>query len=291
MRFSCDRCGKRYATASEPVAGRVYRLPCSCGHTVVLRFDAPVARPTPARPPPLPLAAERLTRIAPRPPPLRGASMAARGAPAPALPPPLPLPADVDPQARLRELLASIARVEALLGDPFAPPAGQPPDLGLAAPAVANAAVAETVAVGSAPARLAQRDPDAAPEATDPSLRSAPVPFGAAAWRALTDGSLRGALVAVGLRAWLAARTYPRAAIAPNVAAAIVAAVVAGGAVAALSAGPAPARVAARRPERVAVVPAASSEAPAPLEVRAPRAVPVARKSSGARASRGSPAE
>ncbi len=53
MRFSCDRCGKRYATADEPVPGRVYKLPCRrCGHAIVVRVPSAVVAPLAA--PPLP---------------------------------------------------------------------------------------------------------------------------------------------------------------------------------------------------------------------------------------------
>jgi hypothetical protein len=62
MEFACDRCRKRYSTPYQPVTGRVYRIPCKCGNTIVLRFDLQRQ----AKPPPLPArAASRTT-----PPPL-----------------------------------------------------------------------------------------------------------------------------------------------------------------------------------------------------------------------------
>jgi len=62
MEFACDRCQKRFSTSYQPVTGRVYRIPCKCGNTIVLRFDLPRH----AEPPPFPRgAASRMT-----PPPL-----------------------------------------------------------------------------------------------------------------------------------------------------------------------------------------------------------------------------
>jgi hypothetical protein len=46
VKFSCERCGKRYLTAEAPAPGRVYRLKCkACGHLVVLRAAADPATP------------------------------------------------------------------------------------------------------------------------------------------------------------------------------------------------------------------------------------------------------
>lgn len=44
MKFSCERCGKRYATAKEPTPGRVFRITCkACGHLIVVAAEvAPV---------------------------------------------------------------------------------------------------------------------------------------------------------------------------------------------------------------------------------------------------------
>jgi hypothetical protein len=48
VRFTCDGCGKRYATAEEPVPGRVYKLTCKrCGHVIVLRVPSAVVGPAP----------------------------------------------------------------------------------------------------------------------------------------------------------------------------------------------------------------------------------------------------
>ncbi len=53
MKFSCDRCGKRYATADEPVPGRVYKLSCKrCGHDIVVRVPSAIVAPLAAHPPP-----------------------------------------------------------------------------------------------------------------------------------------------------------------------------------------------------------------------------------------------
>ncbi len=54
MKFSCERCGKRYATAENPAPGRVYKLKCkACGHIIVVKTPTAGARPAPP-PPPVP---------------------------------------------------------------------------------------------------------------------------------------------------------------------------------------------------------------------------------------------
>ncbi|ABC82791.1 zinc-ribbon domain-containing protein [Anaeromyxobacter dehalogenans] len=80
MKFSCDRCGKRYATADTPIPGRVYKLKCrACGHVIVLKgpaADAPASAPPPRRaavapaPPPAPTPVPTVTavEIPPQPP-------------------------------------------------------------------------------------------------------------------------------------------------------------------------------------------------------------------------------
>lgn len=41
MRFVCDRCGKKYATAGDPAPGKVYKLKCkACGHLIVVKGQA-----------------------------------------------------------------------------------------------------------------------------------------------------------------------------------------------------------------------------------------------------------
>jgi len=41
VRFSCERCGKKYATAEDPAPGRVYKLKCkACGHLMVVKASA-----------------------------------------------------------------------------------------------------------------------------------------------------------------------------------------------------------------------------------------------------------
>jgi DNA-directed RNA polymerase subunit RPC12/RpoP len=38
VKFSCERCGKRYATAETPAPGRVYKIKCkACGHLIVVK--------------------------------------------------------------------------------------------------------------------------------------------------------------------------------------------------------------------------------------------------------------
>lgn len=75
MKFSCDRCHRRFSTRDDLVPGRVYRIGCKCGHLIVLgpRELAPPPLPAPGRaaispravsplravPPPLPWARPR----------------------------------------------------------------------------------------------------------------------------------------------------------------------------------------------------------------------------------------
>ncbi len=41
MKFVCDRCGKKYATAEDPATGKVYKLKCkACGHLIVVKGQA-----------------------------------------------------------------------------------------------------------------------------------------------------------------------------------------------------------------------------------------------------------
>ncbi|HET7824012.1 MAG TPA: hypothetical protein VFK90_01710, partial [Anaeromyxobacter sp.] len=34
MKFTCDRCGKRFSSVDEPMPGRVYRIRCRCGNAI-----------------------------------------------------------------------------------------------------------------------------------------------------------------------------------------------------------------------------------------------------------------
>lgn len=87
MKFSCDRCGKRYATADEPVPGRVYKLSCKrCGHDIVVRVPSAIVAPLAAHPSPAGPAAfepelEELARPARTPPPVPAPVVEARLAP------------------------------------------------------------------------------------------------------------------------------------------------------------------------------------------------------------------
>ncbi len=41
MKFACERCGKKYATAETPAPGRVYKIKCkACGHLIVVKATA-----------------------------------------------------------------------------------------------------------------------------------------------------------------------------------------------------------------------------------------------------------
>ncbi len=49
MRFVCDRCGKKYATAGDPAPGKVYKLKCrACGHLIVVKGQAGTVTGIPA---------------------------------------------------------------------------------------------------------------------------------------------------------------------------------------------------------------------------------------------------
>ena len=43
MKFTCERCGKRFASVDEPTSGRVYRIRCKCGN--VIHITAPHSDP------------------------------------------------------------------------------------------------------------------------------------------------------------------------------------------------------------------------------------------------------
>ena len=49
MKFVCDRCGKKYATAEDPAPGKVYKLKCkACGHLIVVKGQAGTMTGVPA---------------------------------------------------------------------------------------------------------------------------------------------------------------------------------------------------------------------------------------------------
>lgn len=139
MKFACDRCHKRFSTSDEPVAGRVYRIPCKCGNTIVVQLDAAALPAAPARwaPP----AAPRPRRSAP---------------------PPLPAPAAIAaPQAPAEPSAAAACAGELELDgvgdDPFArAQRREGPALG-----VLLACASEDVTPTVLGAPLARRDPDA----------------------------------------------------------------------------------------------------------------------------------
>jgi hypothetical protein len=61
MKFSCDKCGKRFSSSDEPVPGRLYRIQCKCGNVISVRGGDTPREPTPAPvfvvPPPRPAPA------------------------------------------------------------------------------------------------------------------------------------------------------------------------------------------------------------------------------------------
>jgi DNA-directed RNA polymerase subunit RPC12/RpoP len=49
VKFVCDGCGKKYATAEDPSAGKVYKLKCkACGHLIVVKAQAGTSTAIPA---------------------------------------------------------------------------------------------------------------------------------------------------------------------------------------------------------------------------------------------------
>src|SRR5512136_2426842 len=71
MKFVCDRCGKKYATAGDPAPGKVYKLKCkACGHLVVVRGQAGTLTGLPAAGAPDAAAASQVVEPALTPPPV-----------------------------------------------------------------------------------------------------------------------------------------------------------------------------------------------------------------------------
>jgi TolA protein len=107
VKFSCDRCGKKYATADNPAPGRVYKLKCkACGHLIVVKASAggaaephhePSAVPPPLPPPEIPLEI---------------------GEPEPAAPPPWPN----EPRARSFDATTHVSMPAAVAEDPTPQP-------------------------------------------------------------------------------------------------------------------------------------------------------------------------
>lgn len=105
MRFTCPKCGKRYASAAEPAPGKVYRVKCkACGEPIVITANGPAPAVSAA-----PAAARRLA-------PVR--STDGRAGP-PAAPPPAELPAD----------LPTVTATELPAAPPTVPAAELPADL------------------------------------------------------------------------------------------------------------------------------------------------------------------
>jgi hypothetical protein len=111
VKFTCDRCGKKYATAEDPAPGRVYKLKCkACGQVIVVRAAAggpgapapTVAKDAPASTSIGEPACPPATVVASAPAPARTSVHAqANGASAgaPELPAPTPLPAAAERRA------------------------------------------------------------------------------------------------------------------------------------------------------------------------------------------------
>jgi len=137
VKFSCERCGKKYATAETPAPGRVYKIKCkACGHLIVVKASAGAkqtattelrASPAVEARTPAPLSAEAATTTGifaalppPEPPPLLDLEVAP---PEPAGPGPAlePLPPEPTPPPGV-SALEPPAEVAALASPPPAPP-------------------------------------------------------------------------------------------------------------------------------------------------------------------------
>jgi DNA-directed RNA polymerase subunit RPC12/RpoP len=123
VRFTCERCGKKYATAEDPAPGRVYKLKCkACGHLIVVKVSASSPAPASASapvvaPPPIPAPPGVEAAAAVEPPPSTGSIGIEIGTPEPAS-----IPVD---GAALPESVEATTQVStAALGDPVKPAAG-----------------------------------------------------------------------------------------------------------------------------------------------------------------------
>jgi DNA-directed RNA polymerase subunit RPC12/RpoP len=193
VKFSCERCGKKYATAETPAPGRVYKIKCkACGHLMVVkaRPAGVEAAPPPPLPPPGPEVASAAIRDvapearaaepgAPRAPQLSDAtqeiSMAGVSA----------APAEEQPAAPREDagyvdLFADAPRQDQAKAaeDAFVAAAGAPPAEGHGAAAAAPdpfATLREELAALPPPPALPVPRAEAAPPAT-PSIPAIPKP-------------------------------------------------------------------------------------------------------------------
>jgi DNA-directed RNA polymerase subunit RPC12/RpoP len=169
VKFSCERCGKRYATAERPTPGRTYKLKCkACGHLIVVRVVA--AEPD---------EADRAETVAPD-----GARLFAtpRSPPEPVTPPALPPeahPPEAEPPPAPRTPLPSF---DATSDITMPPPS---PDTGALTPPPGEAGYVDLFSdLGETGAPEAQEDAPllAAPRASLPDGfgpgAGAPDPFG-----------------------------------------------------------------------------------------------------------------
>jgi hypothetical protein len=140
VKFSCERCGKKYATADAPAPGRVYKIKCrACGHLMVVKAapevvgaaipavpaEAPApepAAPLAAVPDPMPEAAAPLAAVRdPTPEPAAPLAAVRDPTPEPAAPVPEPTVRDATQELSTAGIAAATdqgARVAP--PDPFA---------------------------------------------------------------------------------------------------------------------------------------------------------------------------
>ncbi|HET9551359.1 MAG TPA: AgmX/PglI C-terminal domain-containing protein [Anaeromyxobacteraceae bacterium] len=175
MKFVCDRCGKKYATAEDPAPGKVYKLRCkACGHLIVVKAQAGTSTAIPA------LTSAELAGAAPPEIELDvGEAVPIEHTPSPARAhAPTPLPPEVE-QA-----------IEAVAPVPSEPPLPPPPAPEKDELADFAAAAAEVIGAPAAGAAAASGYVDLFAEGAPPPAAPAPHddPFMAAARASLPDG-------------------------------------------------------------------------------------------------------
>jgi hypothetical protein len=115
VRFTCPKCGKRYASSAEPAPGKAYRLKCkACGEAIVLRAGGVASSaPTPAP--------GAISSAAPPPRPRPAAPAAAQRTPTPT-PEPTPGSTATQPVASPLELPVPPVTPTSAVASPLPPP-------------------------------------------------------------------------------------------------------------------------------------------------------------------------
>jgi hypothetical protein len=180
VKFTCDRCGKKYATAETLAPGRTYKLKCkACGHLIVVR-GAAVAPASDAAPPP------DVVGPAPHPQatPLDEVSAPVLAEPAPAAADAVPVPADT-PRPPPVPRADATQEISTTSGLAFASPEEEP------RPAQGDGGYVDLFADASKTGITEPAPPQASPVQAAPRDEAPPPeddPFIAAARASLPDG-------------------------------------------------------------------------------------------------------